>query len=183
MSKWHHLTDDMLVAAYQDGCDDAFDELLYRYKDKLFSYIFYTVRNKNLAEDLFQEVFCKVITTLRDKRYTAKDGGMALNGKAPCYFAEATAASASAIILSMRAVAEQPPPQRPEHEPHISFSPHMPFFIIRRTDRHTQTIKIASTTTVAIFITIAPRFNWARMRAILSFIRYFTAFCHTRALN
>ena len=73
MSKWHHLTDDMLVAAYQDGCDDAFDELLYRYKDKLFSYIFYTVRNKNLAEDLFQEVFCKVITTLRDKRYTAKD--------------------------------------------------------------------------------------------------------------
>ena len=68
MSKWHHLTDDMLVAAYQDGCDDAFDELLYRYKDKLFSYIFYTVRNKNLAEDLFQEVFCKVITTLRDKR-------------------------------------------------------------------------------------------------------------------
>ena len=75
------------------------------------------------------------------------------------YFAEATAASASAIILSMRAVAEQPPPQCPEHEPHISFSPHMPFFIIRRTDRHTQTIKIASTTAVAIFITITASFQ------------------------
>ncbi|WP_418949589.1 hypothetical protein [Slackia isoflavoniconvertens] len=84
---------------------------------------------------------------------------MTLNGKTPHYFAEATAASASAIILSMRAVAEQPPPQRPEHEPHISFSPHMPFFIIRRTDRHTQTIKIASTTAVAIFITITASFQ------------------------
>ncbi len=73
MSKWHHLTDDALVTAYQNGCDHAFDELLYRYKDKLFSYIFYTVRNKSLAEDLFQEVFCKVITTLRSRRYTAKD--------------------------------------------------------------------------------------------------------------
>ncbi|RDB59777.1 hypothetical protein C1881_03615 [Slackia isoflavoniconvertens] len=100
----------------------------------------------------------KFLTQLA-KRHTTKDGGMALNGKAPHYFAEATAASASAIILSMRAVAEQPPPQCPEHEPHISFSPHMPFLIIRRTDRHTQTIKIASTTAVAIFITITASFQ------------------------
>ena len=93
------------------------------------------------------------------KRHTTKIGRTALNGKAPRYFAEATAASASAIILSIRAVAEQPPLQCPEHEPHISFSPHMPFFIIRRTDRHTQTIKIASTMAVAIFITIAASFQ------------------------
>ena len=100
----------------------------------------------------------KFITQLA-KCHTTKVGSTTLHGKAPRYFAEATAASASAIILSIRAVAEQPPLQCPEHELHISFSPHMPFFIIRRTDRHTQTIKIASTMAVAIFITIAASFQ------------------------
>ena len=41
-----------------------------RYKDKVYSYIYFSVRNDELAEDLFQETFVKAIVTLRQGRYT-----------------------------------------------------------------------------------------------------------------
>lgn len=65
------LTDDMLVARYSEGDNKAFDELLARYQGKLFNYIFFIVRNQELAEDLFQETFVKAITTIQQGRYTA----------------------------------------------------------------------------------------------------------------
>ena len=63
-------TDDELVALYATGTDEAFDVLLERYKDRLFSYILYQVRNADVAEDIFQETFVKVVVTIRDGRYT-----------------------------------------------------------------------------------------------------------------
>ena len=63
-------TDEELVALYATGKDEAFDALLERYKDRLFSYILYQVRNADVAEDIFQETFVKVIVTIRDGRYT-----------------------------------------------------------------------------------------------------------------
>ena len=63
-------TDDELVALYATGTDEAFDVLLERYKDRLFSYILYQVRNADVAEDIFQETFVKVVVTVRDGRYT-----------------------------------------------------------------------------------------------------------------
>ena len=63
-------TDEELVALYATGMDDAFDILLERYKDRLYSYILYNVRNADVAEDIFQETFVKVIVTIRDGRYT-----------------------------------------------------------------------------------------------------------------
>jgi RNA polymerase sigma-70 factor (ECF subfamily) len=63
-------TDEELVSFYATGKDEAFDVLLERYKDRLFSYIFYHVRNADVAEDIFQETFVKVIVTIRDGRYT-----------------------------------------------------------------------------------------------------------------
>ena len=63
-------TDEELVALYATGKDEAFDVLLERYKDRLFSYILYQVRNADVAEDIFQETFVKVIVTIRDGRYT-----------------------------------------------------------------------------------------------------------------
>ncbi|MBR4296673.1 MAG: sigma-70 family RNA polymerase sigma factor [Bacteroidaceae bacterium] len=63
-------TDEELVALYATGMDDAFDILLERYKDRLYSYILYNVRNADVAEDIFQETFVKVIITIRDGRYT-----------------------------------------------------------------------------------------------------------------
>ena len=64
------MTDEELVVLYADGNDDAFDFLLERHQQVVFSYILYTVRNKNLADDFFQETFCKAIVTIRQGRYT-----------------------------------------------------------------------------------------------------------------
>ena len=63
-------TDEELVTLYATGMDEAFDVLLERYKDRLFSYILYQVRNADVAEDIFQETFVKVVVTIRDGRYT-----------------------------------------------------------------------------------------------------------------
>ena len=64
------MTDEELVVLYAGGNDDAFDLLLERHQQVVFSYILYTVRNKNLADDFFQETFCKAIVTIRQGRYT-----------------------------------------------------------------------------------------------------------------
>ena len=63
------LTDIELVKLYAQGNNDAFDVLLSRHKNKVFAYIYYTVRNRDLAEDIFQETFVRVITTLKQGRY------------------------------------------------------------------------------------------------------------------
>lgn len=62
-------TDEQLVALFVSGCNEAFDVLLQRYQDRLYSYISYIVRNKDMADDLFQETFVKAIVTLRQGRY------------------------------------------------------------------------------------------------------------------
>lgn len=64
------MTDEELVVLYAGGNDEAFDLLLDRHQQVLYTYILYTVRNKNLADDFFQETFCKAITTIRQGRYT-----------------------------------------------------------------------------------------------------------------
>ncbi len=71
MENLNQLTDDMLVALYSKGNDRAFDELLSRYQGKIFNYIFFIVRNQELAEDIFQETFVKAIVTMQQGRYTA----------------------------------------------------------------------------------------------------------------
>jgi RNA polymerase sigma-70 factor (ECF subfamily) len=51
------------------GNDNALQTLIERHKEKIFSTIFYLVKDKHLAEDLFQEVFIKIIDTIRGNRY------------------------------------------------------------------------------------------------------------------
>ena len=65
MNSLKSLADNVLVEMYSKGNDKAFDELLTRYQSKLYGYIYFIVRNVTLAEDLFQETFMKVITTIR----------------------------------------------------------------------------------------------------------------------
>ena len=62
-------TDEELVALYAKGDNTAFDVLLNRYKSSIYSYIFFIVHNKDLAEDIFQETFVKVIMTIKQGRY------------------------------------------------------------------------------------------------------------------
>ena len=70
MDKYKMMTDQMLVGYYMMGCNEAFDCLLERYKDKLFQYIFTRVHQEDLTNDLFQETFVKVILNLQQGKYT-----------------------------------------------------------------------------------------------------------------
>ena len=69
MENFNSFTDEELALSYIDGNNKAFDELLTRNQDKLFSYIFFVVRDEDKANDLFQETLVKVITKLHQKRY------------------------------------------------------------------------------------------------------------------
>jgi RNA polymerase sigma factor (sigma-70 family) len=69
MRKFNEFTDTQLVISFQEGNCEALEALVTRYKDKLFSSIFFIVKDKYLAEDLFQETFVRIIDTLRSKRY------------------------------------------------------------------------------------------------------------------
>ena len=62
-------SDDQLVALYVDGVNEAFDTLIERHKDRLYSYIFHSVKSDELADDIFQETFVKAIVTLKQGRY------------------------------------------------------------------------------------------------------------------
>ncbi len=64
------LTDDQLVAHYAKGNNSAFDELLTRHQSRVFSYILHIVKNRDLAEDIFQETFVKAIMTIKQGRYS-----------------------------------------------------------------------------------------------------------------
>ncbi|MBO4942618.1 MAG: sigma-70 family RNA polymerase sigma factor [Muribaculaceae bacterium] len=69
MRKDIKLTDEQLVSAYAAGDNAAFDTLLLRHKDRLFTYIYQMVRDSDLADDIFQETFVKVIMTVKQGRY------------------------------------------------------------------------------------------------------------------
>lgn len=69
MDKLVRMSDEELAMAYIDGNNRAFDLLLSRNQSKLFSYILFVVRDRNKADDIFQETFVKVITRLHERRY------------------------------------------------------------------------------------------------------------------
>lgn len=70
MNKLDLMTDEDLVVLYAEGNNTAFDVLLNRYKSSIYSYIYFIVHNKELAEDIFQETFVRVIMTIKQRRYT-----------------------------------------------------------------------------------------------------------------
>lgn len=63
------LTNEQLAVAYMDGNNGAFDLLLERNKTKLFSYILFVVRSRDVADDIFQDTFVKVIVKLQRGEY------------------------------------------------------------------------------------------------------------------
>jgi len=63
------LTDVQLVERFLASNPKAFEVLLKRHKRKLFSYIYMMVKNRDLAEDIFQETFIKIINSLRNGKY------------------------------------------------------------------------------------------------------------------
>jgi RNA polymerase sigma-70 factor (ECF subfamily) len=63
-------TDEELALLYVGGDNRAFDELLARNQKKLYNYILFVVRDPELADDLFQDTFVKVITNLQEGKYS-----------------------------------------------------------------------------------------------------------------
>lgn len=73
MKTMNTLQDQQLVKMFLDGNSEALSILIERYKEKIFTSIFLLVKDKYLAEDIFQDTFIKVIDTLNSGRY--KDEG------------------------------------------------------------------------------------------------------------
>jgi RNA polymerase sigma factor (sigma-70 family) len=63
-------TDNELIQDFQDGDLSALETLVLRHKEKMFTSIVFMVKDKYLAEDIFQDVLIKVIDTIRAGRYT-----------------------------------------------------------------------------------------------------------------
>ena len=70
MSTFKEMTDEELALLYVNGNNKAFDELLSRTQEKIFTYIMYMVKDEDMANDLFQETFIKAITKLQNGLYT-----------------------------------------------------------------------------------------------------------------
>jgi len=71
------LNDQELVQAYIKGDQAAIEILINRHRSKVYTYILLTIKNQQLAEDLFQETFIKVIQSLRSGKY--RDNGKFLS--------------------------------------------------------------------------------------------------------
>lgn len=62
-------SDKELIRSYLGGNDSAFEILLNRYQDRIFSYLISLVKNRKIAEDVFQDAFFKIIKTLKKGSY------------------------------------------------------------------------------------------------------------------
>lgn len=71
MENLNLMTDEELVIMYVDGDNKAFDLLLSRNQEKLFTYILFVVRDREMANDMFQETFFKVVSRLQQGKYIA----------------------------------------------------------------------------------------------------------------
>ncbi len=69
MKNLEEMTDEELAISYINGDNRAFDMLLSNNQRKVFTYILFVVRNRDVANDVFQDTFVKVITQLQQRRY------------------------------------------------------------------------------------------------------------------
>jgi len=73
MNKAVLLSDNELIESFQAGNTRAFDTLIDRYQEKIYTTILYMVKDSYLAEDLIQEIFIKIIDNIKQKKY-AEEG-------------------------------------------------------------------------------------------------------------
>ncbi len=63
------LTEQELIRAYVKGNELAIEQLILRHKNRIYTYIYYKVKDEELAEDIFQDTFIKVINTIKKGAY------------------------------------------------------------------------------------------------------------------
>jgi RNA polymerase sigma factor (sigma-70 family) len=69
MFRINELNDNELVQSFIEGDQNSLEILIYRHKNRVYSYILLIVKNQELAEDIFQETFIKVIRSLKRGKY------------------------------------------------------------------------------------------------------------------
>ena len=62
-------TDSWLISEYRNGNEQTLPVLIKRHQKDLFSFIFYKLMDEDLANDIFQDTFMKIIVTLKEGRY------------------------------------------------------------------------------------------------------------------
>ena len=62
-------SDQQLISLYLSGDEPAFETLLNRHQQQVYSKILFIVRDSELANDLFQDTFIKVVDTLKKGKY------------------------------------------------------------------------------------------------------------------
>jgi RNA polymerase sigma-70 factor (ECF subfamily) len=65
----HQQSDAELIQSYIAGNEQAIEVLINRYKDKVYTSIYMLVKDKYIAEDIFQDAFLKMIRTIKEGRY------------------------------------------------------------------------------------------------------------------
>ena len=63
------ISDSELIRAYRGGDEQAFEILLTRHQDRVYTKINFIVRDSELANDLFQDTFIKVVRLLKEGKY------------------------------------------------------------------------------------------------------------------
>jgi RNA polymerase sigma-70 factor (ECF subfamily) len=63
------ISDSKLIAEYLSGNQDSLEKLICRHKNRVFAYILMVVKDKQLADDIFQDTFIKVINTIQSGSY------------------------------------------------------------------------------------------------------------------
>ena len=63
-------SDSCLISQYQKGDEQALAKLIQKHQQELFSFIFYKVKDDDLANDFFQDTFIKIIIKLTEGQYT-----------------------------------------------------------------------------------------------------------------
>ncbi len=63
------ISDQELIKNYLEGNEASLEKLITRHKDKVYTYIYILLKDRDLADDLFQDTFIKVVNTLRSGAY------------------------------------------------------------------------------------------------------------------
>lgn len=64
-----HVSDQELISRYLSGEQSSLEQLINRHQNRVFAYILMVVKDKHLADDIFQDTFIKVVNTLRSGTY------------------------------------------------------------------------------------------------------------------
>ena len=66
------LPDNILIQQYLKGDNESFEILLNKYKQRIYSFIYSKIKDRDIADDIFQDTFIKVIQTLKKGAYNEK---------------------------------------------------------------------------------------------------------------